>query len=47
MMGIKDGYTRLYEAEIERLRVERPEYDDEDDETLLIDSFADDGGDTE
>ncbi|MBQ8559418.1 MAG: hypothetical protein IJ439_05475 [Tyzzerella sp.] len=47
MMGIKDGYTRLYEAEIERLRVERPEYEDEDDETLLIDSFADDGGDTE
>lgn len=41
MMGIKNGYTRLYEDEISRLRVERPEYDDEDDETLLIDSYTD------
>ena len=41
MMGIKNGYTRLYEDEISRLRVERPEYDDDDDETLLIDSYSD------
>lgn len=45
MMGIKNGYTRLYEDEINRLRVERPEYDDEDDETLLIDSFSEEESD--
>ena len=41
MLGIKNGYTRLYEEEIARLRVERPEYEEEDDETLLIDSYSD------
>ena len=40
MLGIKNGYTRLYEEEIGRLRVERPEYDDEDDESLLIDAYS-------
>jgi len=40
MLGIKNGYTRLYEEEIGRLRVERPEYSDEDDESLLIDSYS-------
>lgn len=40
MLGIKNGYTRLYEEEISRLRVERPEYDDEDDESLLIDAYS-------
>ena len=40
MLNIKNGYTRLYEAEINRLRVERPEYSDEDDETLLIDAYS-------
>lgn len=39
MLGVKNGYTRLYEAEIQRLRVEKPIYDDEDDEDLLIDVF--------
>lgn len=42
MLGIKKGYTRLYEEEIERLRVERPEYASEDDETLLYDVFTED-----
>lgn len=41
MLGVKNGYTRLYEEEINRLRVERPEYDEEDDESLLIDSYSD------
>ena len=41
MLGIKGGYTRLYEEEINRLRVERPEYDEEDDESLRIDSYSD------
>lgn len=40
MLGKKNGYTRLYEAEIDRLRVERPEYDGEDDETLLVDVYS-------
>lgn len=42
MLGVKNGYTRLYEEEIDRLRVDRPEYEDEDDETLLIDSYSED-----
>lgn len=46
MLGLKNTYTRLYEEEVERLRVEKPEYVDEDDETLLIDSYSEDGGDT-
>lgn len=41
MLDIKNGYTRLYEEEIQRLRVEKPEYDEEDDETLLIDAYSD------
>lgn len=40
MLGVKNGYTRLYEEEISRLRVERPEYEDEDDESLLIDAYS-------
>ena len=47
MLGIKNGYTRLYEEEIGRLRVERPEYDDEDDESLLIDAYAENTEDNE
>ena len=47
MLGIKNGYTRLYEEEIGRLRVERPEYDDEDDESLLIDAYSDNTEDDE
>lgn len=38
MMGVKNGYTRLYEEEIERLRVTRPEYDDEED--LIYDAYS-------
>lgn len=40
MMNIKNGYTKMYEEEINRLRVERPEYDGDDDETLLKDSYS-------
>ena len=46
MLGLKNTYTRLYEQEIERLRVEKPEYEDEDDETLLIDSYSESSGDS-
>lgn len=40
MLGVKNGYTRLYEEEVNRLRVAKPEYDDEDDETVLINSYS-------
>lgn len=40
MLGIKGGYTHLYEEEVARLRVEKPEYDDEDDEVLLSDYYS-------
>lgn len=47
MLGIKNGYTRLYEEEIARLRVERPEYEDEDDESLLVDAYSENTDDAE
>ncbi len=43
MMGIKNGYTKMYEEEIERLRVFKPEYDG-DEEGLLIESYSDTHG---
>lgn len=42
MMGIKNGYTKLYEEEIDRLRVERPQYDGDDDEALLCQAYSED-----
>lgn len=44
MMGIKNGYTRMYEEEIEKLRVLKPEYDG-DEEGLIIESYSDAHGD--
>lgn len=41
MLGIKNTYSRLYEEEIEKMRVDKPEYEDEDDETMLYDIFGD------
>lgn len=43
MLKIKNSYSRLYEEEIERLRVSHPEYEDDDDESLVYDIFAADG----
>lgn len=40
MLGIRNSYCKLYEDEIARLRVERPEYEEEDDETLFNDIFT-------
>jgi hypothetical protein len=40
MLGIKNSYCKLYEDEIERLRVEHPEYEDEDDEGLFNNIFG-------
>lgn len=45
MLGKKNAYSRLYEEEIERLRVEKPEYEDEDDEEFMMDVIAEEGGD--
>lgn len=40
MLGIKNSYCRMYEDEIARLRVNKPEYDEEDDDVLLSDMFG-------
>lgn len=40
MLGLKKAELKLYEDEVARLRVERPEYDDEDDEDLISDFFS-------
>lgn len=44
MLGIRNTYCKLYEDEMNRMRIERPEYEDEDDdETLFNDIFSDSG----
>lgn len=40
MLGIKNTYSKLYEEEISKIRVERPEYEDEDDEDMFNDIFG-------
>lgn len=48
MLGKKNAYVKLYEDEIGRLRVERPEFDDEDDEEFMMDLItSENGGDDE
>lgn len=42
MLGIKNSYCKLYEQEIEKMRIEHPEYEEEDDETLFNDIFNSD-----
>lgn len=39
MLNVNNKYSRLYNEEIERLKVERPEYEGEDDETIVEDIF--------
>lgn len=48
MLGLKNAYSKLYEDEIARLRVDKPEYDEDDDETFMNELFlgANDGTDT-
>ena len=41
MLGIKNTYCKLYEEELEKLKVERPEYEEEDDNELFNDIFSD------
>lgn len=45
MLGIKNKYSRLYDEEMARLRVEGPEYADEDDVDFVYDIFKKDDGD--
>lgn len=40
MLGIKNTYCKLYEDEIAKMRVDRPEYEDEDDEAVFNDVFG-------
>lgn len=40
MLNIKNGYTKMYEEEVNRLRVEKPEYDGDDDEVLLSMAYS-------
>lgn len=40
MLKIKNSYSRLYEEEMKKLRVERPEYEGEDDESVVEDIFS-------
>ena len=45
MLGIKNAYSKLYEDEMAKRRVERPEFEDEDDEGLFNEIFASDSPD--
>lgn len=40
MVGLKNSYTRMYEEAMNELRVKRPEYDEEDDDSVLSDIFG-------
>lgn len=44
MLNIKNAYSQIYENEIDKYRVEKPEYEDDDDETVFNEMF---GGDPE
>lgn len=40
MVGLRNSYCKMYEDAMERLRVKRPELEDEDDDTVLSDIFS-------
>ncbi len=40
MLGIKNAYSKLYDEEIAKLRVDRPEFDGDDDETMFNEIFS-------
>ena len=39
-LGIKNSYSKLYDEAIAEMRVEKPEFDDEDDEAFIYDVFS-------
>ena len=45
MLKVKNSRTKLYDEAIAKLRVDRPEYDDDDDESMLEDIFGSGGDD--
>ena len=47
MVGLKNSYCKMYEDAMDELRVKRPEYDDEDDNTMLNDIFGSDGNESD
>lgn len=49
MVGLRNSYCKMYEKAMDELRVKRPEFADEDDDTMLADIFDDapSGGDIE
>ena len=47
MLGIKSPYTKMYEDEINRFRVERPDLADVDDDDIINDEFGEGDGDDE
>lgn len=40
MVGLRNSYCKMYEDAMAKLRVEHPEYEDDDDDTLLADIFG-------
>ena len=42
MLGVKNAYEQLYQEEIDRLRVEKPEYDGDDDEAIFMEYLNED-----
>jgi len=47
MLGKKNAYSELYEKEIAKRHLERPKFDDEDDETFFSDVFGEEDQDDE
>ncbi len=47
MLGLKNAYSQMYEDEIAKLRVDKPEYDGEDDETFFAEVMMDEPPGTE
>ena len=43
MVGVKNSYCKMYEDAMDELRVKHPEYDEEDDDTVLNDLFGNSG----
>lgn len=46
MLNLKNSYSKMYEEEMARRRVEHPEYDGDDEEQLFNDIFAESGDDS-
>ncbi len=40
MLGLKGAYSKLYDETIDRMRIEHPEYKEDDDEDFLADIFS-------